>query len=231
MKERLILVTGMARGGISLVAGVIERCGAWGGKTVRSIKSDNYGSFENVEIRNTMVRPLLRGMGVDPNGQCPLPDVKDCRNIAKKISPWWKKRFHWIIQQQTYPGDGRPVYFVNAQSCLIWPIWAEAYPEAQWVIVRRKDEEIIESCMNTGYMTGYDTKEGWQRWIDMHKWRFAEMVNQRLDVLQIWPQEMLRGDLTRLRELVDHLGLDWEEADVHDYLAPLLWKEGVFELT
>ena len=30
-------------------------------------------------------------------------------------------------------------YYKGAKMCLIWPIWHKAFPEAEWIIVRRDD--------------------------------------------------------------------------------------------
>ena len=71
-----ILITGAARSGTSLTAGIISICGAFGGNTTGSTPYNRNGQFENSHIRNRIVKPYLVRMGVDKLGQYPLPDIK-----------------------------------------------------------------------------------------------------------------------------------------------------------
>jgi len=229
ISESPILVTGTARSGVSMIGGVIRLCGAWGGRMENITDYDGRGSFENGEIRESIVKPLLRGIHADPTGQRPLPSIRECNRIAGKVAFTWRRRLEKIIVCQGYQGE--PIFYVSPQSCLIWPIWAKAFPRARWIIVRRKDEDIISACMKTGYMTGYKDRIGWAQWLEFHKQRFSEMIDANLNIFQIWPQRMIRGKIGELRELIEQLELSWDDARVEDFIAPILWKGGIFEVT
>lgn len=227
--DDLILITGAARSGISLIAGIVQLCGAWGGQTVRSTGVDKYDSLENVEIQDSVVKPFLRGIRADPSGQCPLPDLKTCHNLADKVGSWWRQRVKKIIGNQGYGGE--PLFFASPLSCLIWPVWATAFPQARWIIVRRSDEDIVRACIKTGFMVKYKRKEEWQQWLNVYKWRFTEMISEHLNVWQIWPQRMIQGKLPQLREMIESLNLRWDPVAIQDYITPILWKKGVFEIS
>jgi hypothetical protein len=46
-----------------MVSGIIELSGAWGGMTAGPNQNNKKGMFENVQIRNGVVKPYLRSLG------------------------------------------------------------------------------------------------------------------------------------------------------------------------
>jgi hypothetical protein len=92
-----ILITGCARSGTSMVAGVINRCGAFGGKMSGPNSNNQKGMFENAVIRNSIVKPYLRQIGVDHLGQYPLPNIE---NLL--IPRDWKWKVEQVMIDQGY---------------------------------------------------------------------------------------------------------------------------------
>lgn len=227
MKEP-ILITGAARSGTSMVAGIINLCGAFGGVMSPPNKNNEKGMFENVSIRNNVVKPYLKGIGVDPMGQYPLPDIE-----TLNIPFDWRNRVENVIKLEGYV-DG-PWMYKGAKMCLFWPVWEYAFPNAKWIIVRRKDEEIVHSCLNTGFMRAFawennvravnakDEKDAWFWWVRQHNRRFVEMIEEGLNVKQVWPEKMINGDYSQIYEMVEWLGLKWNP-EVPNFIEPKLYK-------
>jgi len=223
-----ILITGCARSGTSLIAGIINQSGAFGGNMSGPNSNNPKGMFENARIRNSIVKPYFRSIDVDPLGQYPLPDVTDL-----PIPTAWRSRVEEIIQHEGYK-DG-PWMYKGAKMCLHWPVWHYAFPKAKWIIVRRKDEDIVNSCMRTGFMRAFhnpnnlkavgarNEKEGWQWWVDQHKARFREMMDEGLNLAVIWPQHMIDGDYSQVKNRLEWLRLEWS-LDVPEFIEPKLWK-------
>ena len=223
-----ILITGCARSGTSMVAGVINLCGAFGGDMSGPNRNNRKGMFENHRIRNSVVKPYFRRIGVDPLGQYPLPDVN---NLI--IPTNWRQSIEQIIEQQGYK-DG-PWMYKGAKMVLFWPVWHYAFPNAKWVIVRRRTGDIINSCQKTGFMrafaleknrkaVGVETEaDGWKWWIHQHEERFREMMIEGPNVKIVWPERMVHGDYTQIYETLDWLGLEWK-SEVLSFIDPLLWK-------
>ncbi|HEQ98813.1 MAG TPA: hypothetical protein ENO22_05680 [candidate division Zixibacteria bacterium] len=211
--HELILITGAARSGISLIGDVLQLCGAHNAVSDRD------------EIRETMVKPILRGLRADCSGQNPLPSISQCLKVSKIVALPWRRNI-----ERTVAGKEGQIYYASPLSCLIWPIWTQAFPRARWIIVRREDQDIVSACIRTGYMNGYKNKYGWQEWVDWHKRRFPEIVSANASTWTIWPHKLMTGDLSELKDLILALGLRWDIADVEDFLAPVLWKGGVFEV-
>ena len=60
MKEnKIIFITGAARSGTSLTAGVIKLSGAWMGSTSGPTIYNKKGMFENGDIRERCIKPLF----------------------------------------------------------------------------------------------------------------------------------------------------------------------------
>ena len=230
MKESLqspILITGAARSGTSMVAGIINMCGAFGGEMSGPNRSNQKGMFENARIRNDIVKPYLEQIGVDKMGQYPLPDV-DSLMIPTDL----RKRVEQVMIDQGYKSG--PWMYKGAKMCLAWPIWHYAFPNAKWIIVRRKTGDIIQSCLKTGFMRAFireeaqklvgakSEKEGWLWWVHQHEKRFVEMINEGVNCKIVWPQRMVYGDYQQIHEMLDWLGLEWK-SEVLNFIDPLLF--------
>lgn len=215
-----IIVTGCARSGTSLVAGILHHCGAWIGKCTGPTRHNKKGQFENEEIRDQLTKPFLKSIGADPMGQDPLPDL-GCRMLQHR----WSSDVSYAILNQGY-GRDRPWMFKGAKACLIWPVWHMAFPKARWVLVRRADERIVDSCMRTSFMRKRRTPEAWQEWVNHHKRCFESMKEAGLNLVEIWSDVLvrtIRHDVRIPKMLVENLGLIWNEEKVMEFVDPKLW--------
>jgi len=205
-----------------MTAGVVSICGAWGGNMHRATPHNKKGMFENREIVNTMVKPLLVEMGADPMGQKPLPDI---RYVSSFMShDVWKKRFLKVMESQGY-NNGSVLMYKGAKMCLMWTLWHDAFPDAKWIIVRRRSEDIINSCLRTGFMKAYQDREGWLFWVREHVKLFKQMFEAGLDIREVFPQEMIDGNYIEIESVVRWAGLEWREKEVKDFISPDLWNK------
>jgi hypothetical protein len=223
-----ILITGCARSGTSMVAGCVNLCGAFGGNMSGPNKNNAKGMFENHVIREQIVKPYLQSVGADKMGQFPLPDIENL-----KIPLNWKSRVESVIQSQGYE-DGSWMY-KGAKMVLVWPLWHYAFPNAKWIIVRRRTGDIINSCLKTSFMraftnlknqkkVGVETeRDGWLWWVRWHEQRFVEMIQEGLNVKVVWPERMVTGDYQQLYEAIEWAGLDWS-SEIYNFIDPKLWK-------
>jgi hypothetical protein len=223
-----ILITGAARSGTSMVAGVINMSGAFGGNMSGPNKHNQKGMYENQRVRNTIVKPYLTSIGVDPKGQYPLPDIN-----TLPIPNDLKKRVERVMKDEGYR-EG-PWMYKGAKMCLTWPMWAHAFPDAKWIIVRRRTPDIINSCFKTAFMSAFRSPqkqkavgasseyEGWLWWVHEHEKRFVEMIQAGLNVRQVWPERMVYGDYKDMYDTIEWLGLDWPGKTVYDFIEEKLW--------
>lgn len=220
IEQSPILITGCARSGTSIVAKIVNLCGAFGGSMSKI--------YENITIQDGVVKTFLNGLKVDPLGQWPLPDVSNM-----PIPSNWGNIIESVMIQQGYQKG--PWMLKDTKMNLMWPVWNYAYPNAKWIIVRRKTPEIIRSCMQTGFMNAFDcegcrqevgvstSEEGWLWWIHQQENRFVEMIQAGMDVKQIWPERMVRGDYEQIKDMIRWLGLIWRD-DILSIIDPMLWN-------
>jgi len=201
----MILITGAARSGTSLIAGIIDICGGQGGKVVGPGVGNTKGFFENKEIRNGIIKPYLRSIGADPKGQDPLPDFTNLKPL-----PDLRIRVKRIL------GNLPEAYYKGAKICLLWPLWFQAFPDATYIIVRRPDEQILDSCNRTHFM---NRRRDWKDWLDHHKVCFDYMQSiMPARVITVWSNEVVDGNLEVIRIIVNNLWLEWNEYKVRSFI-------------
>lgn len=228
--HRLIIITGAARSGVSMTGGLFALCGAHGGRLVKASDYDGRETFENEEVRNTVVRPFLNGINADPKGMKPLPDIDIVHKLAQLVAGTWRRRVLRIIgvhrrKDYTY-------FYASPLACLIWPVWCAAFPEAEWVLVRRERDEIIRSCMATGHMDRYRTEAGWGEWLDVNEQRMAELKQFASETTRtVYPGTFVNGCLGNLQALMQEKGLRWSPEAIEDFIVPITWKRGVFSVS
>jgi len=223
MKDPFI-VTGCARSGTSMTAGIINICGAFGGDMFGPNSYNQKGMFENKIIRQDISKPYLRKIGADPLGQKPLPNNRQIFEVSPNEIKEFRTRIVLAIQNQGYI-DG-PWFYKGAKACLVWYMWHRAFPTAKWVIVRRDTSDIIDSCLRTRFMKAYNTSEGWKGWVEEHKKRFSEMNIAGLDTFEFWPSQILDGDILHMRNLMEFLALDYDNNSrmIEAFIDPKLYR-------
>lgn len=199
-----LLITGCARSGTSLTTQLLQAHGLQTGRT--------NGLFENTDIRERILKPMLESVGGDRLGQHPLPP-RDAHPDAEELAG----RVRAVLGDQWV--------YKDAKLCLVWRAWAEAFPGAKWLIVRRDAGDIARSCLRTPFMRAYNTAEGWLEWVGEHLQRFEDM-RAALNVREVWPADWIRGDLESLRDLADWLGLEFDQKVVEQIINPKLWNRG-----
>jgi hypothetical protein len=211
IREKLhmpILVTGVERSGISIVARILHRCGVFTGGVTEM--------FENNELRKLTNR-YYEHMQIPIEGQYPLPDTN---NVLIPVN--WEED---VLESMIMQGYDTSSYWMYKSSriCQIWPIWNYAFPNAKWVIVRRRTGDIINSCVRTGFMKAFKDErirnkinvkkeeEGWLWWIHNHEKLFVEMIEEGVNCKIVWPERMLYGDYSQIYDLLDWVGVQWKK--------------------
>lgn len=203
-----IIITGIPRSGTSIIAEIFSICGAFTGKVD--------SRFENEEIKQKLMKPYLASYGVDPLGQRLNFQSKDL-----KIQDNWREHVQEIMLSQGYQ-NGQWIIKSNLVIPM-WPIWFNAFPEAKFIIVRRRTGDIVNSCMKTGYMDAYDNRNGWIHMCRDYISRMSEMVSIIDDVKVVWPHRMAYGDYRQVWEFLEWTDLPWK-SDILSRIDPKFLK-------
>ena len=222
IRQDPILITGCPRSGASIIGSVINLSGAFGGEMSKR------GMFTNDRIREEIVYPYFEVLKADKLGQYPLPDTD---NLS--ITPNWGKWVQQVMIEEGYK-DGRWMY-KDSKLSLTWMIWNYAFPNAKWIIVRRRTGDIIQSCLKTGFMSAFGSaeiqkavgvnteQEGWLWWVHQYETRFVRMIETGLNCKVIWPERMVHGDYQQMYETLEWVGLRWNK-EIINKIDPLLWS-------
>jgi len=209
-----IFITGVERSGSSLIAKILSICGTFTGTI--STMYENYGLSlmmeEFVEERRDGLFPDLKNLQIPVN---------------------WRDRADQILQKDGYK-DGHWMC-KSSKLAQMWPVWNYAYPNAHWIIVRRRTGDVVDSCMKTAYMklfknkdnqrlVGVDTEmDGWLWWVHQYEKRFVTMIEAGVNCKVVWPERMVTGDYQQVYETLDWLGLKWNTKIV-ETIDPMLNK-------
>jgi hypothetical protein len=217
-----IFVTGAQRSGSSIIARIIKSCGVYVGRASEMMENDLIGDF---------VTQYYSNINADYKGHFPLPNTKE---ILIPVN--WKKKINSKlgIERVAKREDQLWMYKSN-RLCQIWPVWNYAFPNAKWIIVRRKTSDIVQSCLKTAYMNAFEDKEiqkligvdssakGWAWWVHEHEKLFVEMIETGLNCKVIWPERMVDGDYSQIIEMLKWLGLEWNDSIIPT-TKKLLWN-------
>ena len=207
-KNNPILITGIERSGSSIIGKIISSCEVYTGQTTEMA--------ENKALKKLVSSYYISVLKVPENGQIPLPKTNDL-----DIPITWTSLIEKILQKEGYTGD-IPWMYKSSKVMQIWPVWNYSFPNAKYIIVRRRTPDIIQSCLKTGYMNAYDTSEGWLSWIHKQEKLFVEMIENGLNCKQIWPERMVNNDYSQVYEMLEWLGLSWNNEAIVDLVTPLL---------
>ena len=208
-----ILVTGVERSGSTLIAKILDLCGVQSGRC--------NGMFEHI---------MLTEFDKDILKEYPLsfPETKDI-NIPVR----WKSVVEGVFMDEH--ALNKPWMIKSPTLARMWPIWNYAFPDAKWLIVRRRTGDVIQSCLKTGYTKTFkDSKnlsalnltyeeEGWLWWVHQYEAKFVEMIQTGLNCRIIWPERMVTGNYEQIYETVEWLGLKWNN-NIPKMIDPLLNK-------
>ncbi len=212
--HKLILITGVQRSGASLIARILELCGAYVGKT-------------NIMLENAKILEVSKIVIRDYSKASPFPEFE-------MIPLYWKDKIIAILKKERY--DEKYIWmFKSTLLTQTWQIWNNAFPDAKWVIIRRRSADIINACLKTDYIRLFKSKENqslvgakneqeaWLWWIHRYEETWSKMIIEGLNCKVIWPERMAIGDYGQIHELLEWLGLEWNRG-IFDMIDPLINK-------
>ncbi len=218
-----ILITGADRSGSTIVAKIMDMCGVWSGMC--------NSMFENVVLHSLHYEVLDYMDDLFPETSS-LPNVHNWRELVLNEikSQGWKEGTPWMVK--------------GSYLARYWPFWVKAFPDAKWLIIRRRTGDIIQSCIKTGYMRTFkqeenlhalglrEEKDGWLWWVRQYENKFLEIIKQGASHKVVWPDRMVPdpvfNPLLQFKQMYDTikwLGLEWNDS-IPEKISPLMRKGG-----
>ncbi len=213
-----VFITGVPRSGTSMVAGMLEACGLWLGPTVPGNADNPKGYFENLVLRDNLQKEILLHSGFHRLGVTSLPPAEWQPDV-----PNMKAAVAHVLTAQGYDGS-RPWGFKDAKLALTWRLWHAHFPGARWVVVRRKADDIVASCLRTGFMNQHSNDRAfWCAFVQSYEARLERLRATVAWSRNVHPAQLVAGDFVALKWMVVRLGLAWREDAVRRFVAPELW--------
>jgi hypothetical protein len=216
-----IFVVGCARSFTSMIGEILYRSGIFAGRIGGTKNPHNpNGMFENLDLREKVVKPYLRKHGFDPRGQKPLvnynkhyPD-NTIRSETIKI----------LYSQGLKPGQSW--FYKEPKLCMVWRAWNENFPNAYWVVVKRRLSDTAISCFNTRFLTAYNNSEEWFAWAAKHELALNALKSEVENVFEVWPEKILCGHFSEVRALCSFLGVAFRHKNISKCVNKKAWHYG-----
>ena len=211
MKVNPILIRGAERSGSSMIAKIMDMCDVFSG---------NCNNMYESKKTNTLYRYYSDGTLFPDTSLIDIPVGWGDRIIEILKGEGWKGQ-DWMMK--------------GSKIAQYWPIWHYSFPDAKWLIVRRRTGDVVQSCMKTGYMRQFKNpdvlrmkgfeleEEGWIWWVHQYEKKFIELIQVGANARIIWPERMVDGDFSQIKETIEWLGLNWNNK-IPEVITPLLEK-------
>ena len=209
-----ILITGCPRSGAGIIAGIVSLCGACGGMMNKL--------YENKEIKNRIVSPLLQLIKADTDGYYPLPYHYPVKN--------WSNDIHSAMIRQGV-NLTKEWFYNDSRMLLLQDIFINSFPNAKWIVVVRDRESIIKGCMKNESMQVFkdttilealqlpDEQSGWGWLIDQYNILIYQLrMKLGSNLITIEPTALLNGDLTPLKTMLEWINLPFKETEINEFL-------------
>lgn len=201
----MIFLTGAPRSGTIVTMGILEACGADLGEASAS------GLKELKPFRDGVVKGLLKRNGADPLGQGPLlsPD-------SIKPSP--------AIKSALIETVGSVDAVKALKAVMFWPVIADAFPNAKWIILKRDPQKVAESCLRAPFMKRYSTLEEWIEYAQHYHNCCDQLEASDNQTMTLNPSDYLTdGDFSGLQDAIEWAGLEWNEKKARGLIKKTEW--------
>ena len=95
---------------------------------------------------------------------------------------------------------------------LVWPIFARAFPHAQWLIVERDERDVINSLCRTSFMQRHShSPEYWKMFCVSHNRRLAALKKAIPGVITANTDTILNGDFGVIEQICQLYDLPFDQ--------------------
>lgn len=156
-----ILIASAPRCGSSLLSYILSSEGVQCGETKQGDVFNPNGYFENLQIRELVIRHLHKN---------------DVHKLGKRYQPvnleFTKEdvdafRSNVIASMKSQGVDvTKPWLFKDPKIALVWKLFAQAFPNAKWILLYRRVNDILDSYKRTKFMDAYTDTDEWLAYLD-----------------------------------------------------------------
>jgi hypothetical protein len=216
--EKMIFVGTCPRSGSSMLTGILDRAGAFGGVTNGITKGNTKGQHENIGIPSLVFNPAYKKLKSRRPERVWL-DALDSR-LPHLTNP--RMDIAYVLMRHGYKSG--PAYFKGGLYMFFFEQLLKAFPNSTWVLPYRDPTKIIESL--TARDLGNGEKATLNAYVQAYHSMYDFIEQSGADVWRIDTNDIIaNANYDKVHTLVDHLGLSWDLETVKDWIDPDLWHE------
>ena len=220
--EQMIFVATLPRSGSSMDCGILEACGAFGGKTIGCVAANKKGIFENRGLNSMLLSPIFEEIEIrNPRG---LLTVHKSGGPPAELFADFRQDLTYGLNKQGYKGG--VAYFKNGVYTFMFNRINELFPDAIWVLPYRNANSVVKSTQRINPNKPIDKIKN-----DIKDYRFMYDHIQREAgerAFLINNDELMGGDYSEMKAVVEKAGLKWDEEAVTEWIDPALWGESKY---
>ena len=128
-----------------------------------------------------------------------------------------------LIHKDGYTGN-MVWAFKDPKLSLIWKLFHDAFPGASWVIVRRRRESFVNSCLNTVFLKRHSTDpQFWEALGDEYEKRLEKLRSQIANTFEVSADDIINGEFSEFKQMIEKVGLTFESNRAQKFVETQLW--------
>lgn len=189
-----IIIISLPRSGSSMTAGIFAKHGVWVGPYRKGDTKNAKGYFESLPFK----RAIIDRVGPIVHKGILAPKLKG-----------WKADAVMLIKRHGYTGGP----WLVKHSAMYYPLWHEF--DAKYICVRRDLKSVERSGQASGMLRN-------PKAIGPHV-EAMDYVRDNLGGVDVFTDEIVKGDYSSLERAFDACGLDFNPAIADEFVDPTLW--------
>lgn len=220
--DQMVFVATLPRSGSSLDCGILEVCGAFGGKTIGCVPANPKGIFESRGLNNLLLRPILDEMEIrNPHG---LLMVHKSGGPPRELFTDFKQDLSYGLNKEGYKGG--VAYFKNGIYTFMFNRINELFPNAIWVLPYRNANSVIASVKRINPDKPLDKIK---RDIKDYRFMYDHISREAGDrAFIIDNDELMAGEFGQIKSVIERIGLTWNNEAVMEWVEQDLWGESKY---
>lgn len=223
---RICLVTGCEKTGTSLVGGLCDANGLFGGdreRYIRPVKYNRRGNFENRRIKEEILKPYLTPRGLYSVREAPSSmKGEDVDWFGMDIDPdELRSKILNIFRDEGW--DGEAPLFIKQPCFVRMPKeMSLAFPEALWMLVRRDPQMAMWSRHYRNFTNNQPKEDGTFDVDDILRLASSSMdqIVENCNTVEVWPEDIAKGLWTPIRSCIEYAGGKWDQKASEKFYDP-----------
>jgi|TARA_R100000084_G_C4653953_1_gene151591 hypothetical protein len=200
--DKPILIVSPPRSGSSLTSLILTELGLWGGNMKKGDRWNKNGYYENIAITSLLIDYLREN---------------DKEQLLKKYNPLTLDadyyKFDLLIKEILYVESlpyNEKWFYKNPKIAFCWQLFNKYFPNAQWIIVKRNRNEILNSILRTEFMDAYKSVNEWNNYLDKYE-ILINNIKSNCNYTEFNINNVFDNKISEVKKLCYYLDIEYNE--------------------